>query len=48
MFLNLHNSVAIIYKLFRFGVVSLYVITEGTMSQIFDLGPSSFFMLFRR
>ena len=32
------------YNLFKFGVVILDIIMEGTVSQIFDLGPSSFFM----
>ena len=44
MFLNLDNSVDIISKLFKFGVAVLNIITQGTLSQIFDLGPSSFFM----
>ena len=41
--LNLDNSFDIIYKLFKFGVIILAIITEGTVSQIFDLGLSSFF-----
>ena len=44
IFLNLDNSVDILYKLFKFGVIILYTITEGTVSQIFYLGLSSFFM----
>ena len=46
-FLNLDNSVAISYKLFKFGMVILDTITQGIVSQNFCLGPSSFFMLFR-
>ena len=42
-FLILHNSVAIIYKLLELGVIILDAKTEGTVSQIFYLGPSSFF-----
>ena len=48
IFLNLYNSVAIFYKLFKSGVAMLDTITEGTVSQIFYLGPSSCFMLFRK
>ena len=43
-FFNLDNLVNIIYKLFTFGVVILDIIIEGTVSLIFYLGPSSFFM----
>ena len=38
--LDLDNSVIIIEKLSKFGVVILDIITEGTMSH---LGPSYFF-----
>ena len=48
MFLNLDNSVNIIYIAFKFGVVIFDIITEGTVSQTFDLGPSYLFMLFRK
>ena len=44
IFLNLDNSVDITYKLFKFGVMVFASIMEGTVSQIFYLGPSSFFM----
>ena len=45
IFLNLQNSFNIMYKLFKFGVVTPDIITEGTVSQmIFDLGPSCYFM----
>ena len=44
IFLNLDNSFDIIYKLFKFGVVILDIVTEGTVSQIFDLMSSSFIM----
>ena len=40
--MNLDNSINIIYKVFKFGVVILHIIMEGTVSQIFNLGPSSF------
>ena len=43
-FLNLDNSFDVIYKLFKFGVITLAILTETTESQIFDFGPSSFFM----
>ena len=42
--LNLDNSVIIICKLFKFGVVILDIIMEGTVSQICDLGLNYFFM----
>ena len=42
IFLNLDNSVDIIYILFKFGVGILDIMMEGTVSQIFDLGLSSF------
>ena len=44
IFVDLDNSFDIIYKLFKFGVVILDIIMEGTVSQNFYLGPSSFFM----
>ena len=47
-FLNLYNSVAITCTLFRFSVVILDTIKEGQVPQIFDLGLSSVFMLFRK
>ena len=41
-FFKFDNSLNIIYKHFRFGLIILDVTTEGTMSQLFYLGPSSF------
>ena len=38
--LNLDNSFDIVYKLFKFGVVILDIITEGAVSQTFYLRPS--------
>ena len=40
--MNLDNSFDIMYKLFKLGVVILDIITEGTVSHFFYLGPSSF------
>ena len=42
------NSVNIETRLFKLCVLILDIIMEGTMSQIFILGPSSFIMLFRK
>ena len=39
-FLNLYNSVNMIYRLFKCGVVILDSIMEGTVSQIFYLDLS--------
>ena len=44
IFLNLDNLTDIKYKLFKFGVVILDTIPKGIVSQIFDLGPCSFFL----
>ena len=44
IFLNVDNSVNIIYKPFRFCVVIFDTIMEGTVSQIFYLGPHFYFM----
>ena len=46
IFLNLHYSLNIIYRLFKFGVCILDVIMEGKVSQIFYLGPGSYLMWF--
>ena len=43
-FFKFDNSLNIIYKHFKFGLIILDVTTKGTISQIFYLGPSSFFM----
>ena len=48
IFLNLNNSVNIKTRLFTFCVLNLDPIMEGTVSQIFILGPSFYFMLFRK
>ena len=42
------NSVNIKTKLFKFCVLILNIILEGIVSQIFLLGLSSYFMLFRQ
>ena len=42
------NSVNIEARLFKLCVLILDVIMEGNVSQIFILGPSSYFMLFRK
>ena len=46
--LNVNNSVNIKTRLFKFCVLILDIIMEGTVSQNFYLGPSSYFMLFRK
>ena len=48
MFLNVDNSVNIERRLFEFCELILDVIMVGTGSQIFILGPSSYFTLFRK
>ena len=48
IFLIVDNSVNIETRPFKFCVLILDVIMEGTVSQIFLLGPSSYFMLFRK
>ena len=40
IFLNVHFSITIAYKDFKFGVRSLHIHSEGTVSQIFNLGLS--------
>ena len=42
--LNVHFSIAIAYKDFKFCVLSLHIHSEGTVSQIFNLGLSFYFM----
>ena len=44
IFLNLHNLIDIAHRLLKFAVVILGIIMEGTVSQIFRLGPRSNFM----
>ena len=43
-FLNLDNSIYIVHRLLKFSIVILDIITEGTVSHIFYLGPSFYFM----
>ena len=44
IFLNVHFSITIAYKDFKFCVLSLHIHSEGTLSQIFNLGLSFYFM----
>ena len=44
IFLNVHFSITIAYKDFKFCVLSLHIHSEGTVSQIFNLGLSFYFM----
>ena len=44
IFLNVNISTNVEHKLFKFCEVSLNITVEGTVSQIFYLGPSSYFM----
>ena len=44
IFLNFHFSVTIAYKDFKFCLLSHHIHSEGTVSQIFDLGLSFYFM----
>ena len=44
IFLNVHCSITIAYKDFKFCLLSLQIHSEGTMSQIFNLGLSFYFM----
>ena len=43
-FFNVDTSINIANTLFKFSEVILNIITEGTVSQIFYLGPRSYFM----
>ena len=45
IFLNVHCSKTIAYKNFKFCLLSLNIHSEGTVSQIFNLGLSFYFML---
>ena len=44
IFLNVHFSITIAYKDFKFCVLSLHIHPEGNVSQIFNLGLSFYFM----
>ena len=44
IFLNVHFSITTAYKDFRFCLLSLHIHLEGTVSQIFNLGLSFYFM----
>ena len=44
IFLNVHFSINIAYKDFKFCLLSLQVHSEGTVSQIFTLGLSFYCM----
>ena len=44
IFLNVNISINVEHILFKSVEVILDIIMEGTVSQIFDLGPSSFLM----
>ena len=44
IFLNVHFSITIAYKDFNFFVLKLHIHSEGTLSQIFNLGLSFYFM----
>ena len=44
IFLNFHFSVTIAYKDLKFCVLSFHIHSDGTVSQIFDLGLSFYFM----
>ena len=44
IFLNVHFSITMAYKDFKFSLLSPNTHSEGTVSQIFDLGLSFYFM----
>ena len=44
IFLNVHYSITIAYIDFKFCLLSLHIHSEGTVSQIFNLGLSFYFM----
>ena len=48
IFLNVHFSITIAYKDFKFCVLSLHIHSEGTVSQIFNLGLSFYFFVKKR
>ena len=43
-FSNVNFSITIVYTAFKFCLLSLHTHLEGTVSQIFDLSPSFYFM----
>ena len=43
-----NNFFDIAIRHFKFHMLILNIIMEGTVSQIFIVGPSSYFMLFRK
>ena len=43
-FLNVDFSITKAYTAFKFILLSLHIHLEGTVSQIFNLGPSFYFM----
>ena len=44
IFLNVHFSITIAYTYFKFCLLSPHIHSEGTVSQIFNLGLSFYFM----
>ena len=44
IFLNVHFSITIAHSNFKFCLLSPHIRSEGTMSQIFHLGLSFYFM----
>ena len=44
IFLNVHFPITIAYTDFKFCLLSLHIHSEGTVSQIFNLGLSFYFM----
>ena len=48
IFLNFYSLISIAHKLFKFRELILDIITEGTVSQIIYLGPSIYFIGFRK
>ena len=47
-FLNVHFSITIAYKVFKFCLHSLHIHSEGTVSQIFDIGLTFYFLSKKR
>ena len=47
-FSNVDNLINFVHRLLKFSVVIFDIIMEATMSQIFYLGPSSYFMWYRK
>ena len=45
--LNVDNSINTLHSKMKFSVIILDNIMEETMSQIYHIGPSSHFMIFR-